>query len=111
MTNTMANQITNLTKNEYTRSLFDSKGVSKSSFSKSSNIDFRLSSPFKIYNSYGANPVLAIDIISPHSQVSAILWITSQKFDKRFPKRITMPKIAKISAVMYPNFEPFLSPP
>ena len=69
MKNTMANQIPNLTKNEYTlRSLFDSECGSKSPFSKSSNIDFRLSSPFKIYNSYGANPVLAIDIISPDSQ-------------------------------------------
>ncbi len=68
MTNTMANQITNLTKNKYTRSLFNSEGVSKSSFSNSFNIDVRLSSSIKSNNSYGANPVIAIDIISPDSQ-------------------------------------------
>jgi hypothetical protein len=68
MTNTMANQITNLTKNKYTRSLFDSEGGSKYSSSNSFNNDVRLSSPVKIYNSYDANPVIAIDIISLDSQ-------------------------------------------
>ena len=68
MTNTMTNQITNFNKNKYTRSLFVIEGGSRSSFSNSSNIDVSLSSSLKSNNSYGANPVIAIDIISPDSQ-------------------------------------------
>ena len=95
MTNTMANQITNLTKNKYTRSLFNSEGVSKSSFSNSFNIDVRLSSSIKSNNSYGANPVIAIDITLPtHKSFCHSFMITISQIEVQIFMCCTTPSVA-----------------